>query len=276
MTRRARPWSGTAGRTARSACAPRRRRRCRRSRGRHGRSSTTSARCSEPGHGDPAAASGVAAARASSPTGRRRCRRWRMVGVMTVRSHFRRQASACARLGSPFTARLLALVEDRLDQAGVVGRTLLRWPGDPKADALALRLAGGLHALVLSGDAPCLAAAYPGGARADDPAALRAAIAMSLEAHADFILTFLARPPQTNEVGRAAALRGGFLTVAAATGLPLRLCEIGASAGLNLHWDAYAYDLAGTTFGPPDRPLSLRPAWQGPLPPLLPVAVPSR
>jgi hypothetical protein len=70
---------------------------------------------------------------------------------MTVRSHFRAQASACARLGSPFTARLLDIVADSLDEAGVVGRTILNWPGDPKADVLALRLAGSLHGLALSG-----------------------------------------------------------------------------------------------------------------------------
>jgi hypothetical protein len=195
---------------------------------------------------------------------------------MTVRSHFRAQASACARLGSPFMARLLDAVVDSLDEVGVVGRTILSWRGDPKADALALRLAAGLHALVLSARASALAAVYPGGARADDPAALRAAIADALHAHADFILAYLARSPQTNEVGRAAVLLGGFLTIAAETRLPLRLGEIGASAGLNLHWDAYAYGLGDARWGPRDAPLRLAPAWQGPLPPLVPVEILSR
>lgn len=195
---------------------------------------------------------------------------------MSVRSHFRAQAAACARLGSPFTAQLLDITVDCLDEAGAVGRTILNWRGDPKADALALRLAGGLHALALSGMAPCLAAVYPGGARANDPAALRAALFSSLEAHAASILTFLERPPQTNEVARATVLLGGFLTIAAETRLPMRLCEIGASAGLNLHWNAYAYHLGEATWGSADAPLRLTTAWRGPLPPLVPVEVRSR
>lgn len=199
-----------------------------------------------------------------------------MMAAMSVRSHFRGQAAACARLGSPFTARLLDYLAECLDETGAVGRAILNWPGDPKADAVALRLAGGLHALVISGTAPSLAAVYPGGAQAETPATLRAAVMGALDAHADFIVDFLQRPPQTNEVGRSAVLLGGFLTIAAATGLPLRLLEIGASAGLNLHWDAYAYDLGSASWELADAPLRLTPAWQGPLPPLVPVEVRSR
>ena len=199
-----------------------------------------------------------------------------MLSEMTVRSHFRKQAAACARLGSPFTARLLELAAEQLGGAGQVGRTVLDWPGDPTADALALRLAGGLHALVLSGAAPELAAVYPRGARADDPAALWPAITRALEGQADYLEHFLERPPQTNEVARSGVLLGGFLTVAAETGLPLRLLEIGASAGLNLVFDAYAYDLAEAGWGPEDAPLRLSPAWRGALPPLGPVEIRAR
>jgi len=52
---------------------------------------------------------------------------------------------------------------------------------------------------------------------------------------------------QTNEVERSRALLPGFLEVARHTGLPLRLLEIGASAGLNLRWDHFAFlDVPGT------------------------------
>lgn len=46
------------------------------------------------------------------------------------------------------------------------------------------------------------------------------------------------RPVQTNERGRSGSLLGGFLLIAQRTGLPLRLLEIGSSAGLNLCWDS--------------------------------------
>jgi hypothetical protein len=195
---------------------------------------------------------------------------------MTIRSHFLAQAAACVQLGSPFTAGLLWLLAERLDETGALGRAVLDWRGDPGADALALRLAAGLHVLVLSGAAPELAAVYPGGPRADDPGALGPALDRAIEAHSAAIAGFLARPPQTNEVGRSAVLLGGFLMIAAETGLPLRLLEIGASAGLNLIWDAYGYDLAGASWGPPDAAVRLRPQWQGALPPLVPVAVAGR
>jgi hypothetical protein len=195
---------------------------------------------------------------------------------MTVRGHFQGQAAACGRLGSPFTARLLELAAERLDETGPVGRAILRWPGDPKADARALRLAAALHALVLSGVSPELAAVYPGGAHSENPAALGPALARAFETHGAVIADFLAHPPQTNEVGRSGVLLCGFLCVAAETGLPLRLLEIGASAGLNLLWDAYAYDLAGAAWGPPDAPIRLRPEWQGALPPLCPAGIRDR
>ena len=190
-----------------------------------------------------------------------------------VRDHFRTQAAACRELGSPFTAQLLELMAERLSDRTPLGRTILNWPGNPKADALALRLAGGLHALVLSGASPTLAAAYPRESTADDPEYLWRALGDVLTTQADFLMRFLDRPPQTNEVARAAVLAGGFLTVAAETGLPLALLEIGASAGLNLHWDAYAYDFGGVRWGSHQAPVQLTPNWRGNQPPLDPVRV---
>ncbi len=75
--------------------------------------------------------------------------------------------------------------------------------------------------------------------------------------------------PQTNEVARCGILLGGLLTVAGETRLPLALNEIGASAGLNLHADCYAYDLGqGRRWGPADAPLTIACDWRGAAPPL--------
>jgi hypothetical protein len=196
--------------------------------------------------------------------------------LQPVRQHFRDQADACLRLGSPFTAMLLEIAADRLDETSAVGHAILGWPGDAKVDALALRFAGGLHALVLSGAAPALARLYPGAGVQIDGDTLWSAVADALDTHGPALLRFLDSPPQTNEVARCAVLLGGFLTIARRTGRPLALLEIGASAGLNLHWDDYGYDFGEASWGPADAPLRLAPEWRGPLPTFGPVEVRAR
>ncbi len=64
-------------------------------------------------------------------------------------------------------------------------------------------------------------------------------------------------PVQTNEVARCAALRPGFLAVAAETAMPLRLLEVGASAGLSLRWDHYRYLGNDFSWGPEDASVKI-------------------
>jgi hypothetical protein len=184
-----------------------------------------------------------------------------------ILSSFEDQAQSCDMLGSPFTARLLRVLAVLLPQGGAVADRVLSWPGDPSgvADALAIRLAGGFHALVLSGQDAALAGVYADAAATD--AQLGDAVKDALTVHAGFLLDWLKSPPQTNEVRRSVGLIAAGHWLTAHYGLPLRLSELGASAGVNLLWDHYALDAGGQIYGPSDAVLTLAPDWQGDLPP---------
>ncbi len=180
--------------------------------------------------------------------------------------HFEAQAKACDALGSPFTARLCRALIGILDTSTGTGGRVLGWPGDAAADALSLRLCGGLHGLVLGGDDPDLAAVYPPNDVGD--AALARAIAGAIGTHDTKLLAVLDSPPQTNEIARSAMLLPGFLTIARETGLPLALREIGSSAGLNLNFDRFHYRYGEKQWGDPGSPVRLAPDVRGSAPPL--------
>ncbi len=190
---------------------------------------------------------------------------------------FDRQAEACLDLGSPFTAEVCRLLADRLEADSRFGERIADWPEDSAwADALPLRAAGGLNALARSGRVPALTAVYPPN---PPPGAdvLWAAIRGALAGEDGFLSSWLDGPPQTNEVARSSAILGGCLTIAAATRLPLEIFEIGASAGLNLGFDTYAYDFGVAEWRPPGATVLIRSRWDGDLPPLdAPLAVAGR
>ena len=192
-----------------------------------------------------------------------------------IRAAFADQAMWCDRLGSPFTARLCEALAAALDPATEVGARVLSWPGDPLGggDALALRLCGGLHALVRSGQAPELATLYP---PEPLPAVERLAGALGPLLREMSLLPWLDSAPQTNEVGRSAILMAGLLAAASRHRMPIHLYELGASAGLNLQLDRYGYDLGGLGAGDPDSPLQLAPRWKGAPPPDAEVRIEAR
>lgn len=64
-------------------------------------------------------------------------------------------------------------------------------------------------------------------------------------------------------MGRSAALIGGFLQIAAITGLPLRVLELGASAGLNLRFDRYFYATTHSSWGRKDSPVRFEGLYEG-------------
>lgn len=196
---------------------------------------------------------------------------------MSLGAAFALQAEACGALGSPFMARLCSLLGARLRpdlypdlHAGkAVADRLFSWPGDLtyKGASVPLRLAGALHGLILDGRDPELADAYAHPDRLTDDRRW-AVIGGAMARHAAAILNILDSPPQTNEPRRSAVLIAAAHHLAAETGLPFVLSELGASAGLNLWWDYYGLALPGLRLGPDGPVLTLTPDWRGgPLPP---------
>lgn len=180
--------------------------------------------------------------------------------------NFETQAAACARMGSPFTAELCRAIPEAMGDSDFAAR-IRHWPSDAGPDALALRACGGLHALVLTGAAPYLAAFYPPAHL--DRAGLRAALADAIAENDAFLTGFLDTPPQTNETGRSSMILGAALTVAQETGLPLSVFEVGTSAGLNLWFSRYGYDFGnGLNWGGAGAPVTISSDWSGAAPPL--------
>jgi hypothetical protein len=172
----------------------------------------------------------------------------------------RGQAEGCRLLGSQLYAELLDRVASDVEAGGAAWRVFEPFAGWPGETAYVLRVMGAVHRLVLTGGAPALAPQFaPGG----DGAAAWPAFAALLEERGDDLREFaLAHGVQTNEVGRCAVLAPAILQ--AAGGMPVRLLEIGSSAGLNLRFDAYRYE---DLWGPVDSPVALVDRYDGRPPP---------
>lgn len=190
-----------------------------------------------------------------------------------IAAHLRRQGAACADIGSPMYEALLTFAADDYEAGGPVAELCSGWTLEPGAAALALRIAGTVHRFALTGQAPDLARFYPSVAGDEvepfDPGLAWAAFRDVIVTRFDDVRAGLASPPQTNEIGRSALLIGGLLHLRARFNLPVRLIEIGASAGLNLRPDQVRIDLPhGTSVGPDWSPVTLYDCWHGSLPPL--------
>lgn len=176
------------------------------------------------------------------------------------------QARGCAELGSPLYAFLLERVARDVREGGPCAQALAGYGDAPGPDAVALRLLGGVHALALTGRAPDLAACYPSTGGVFDPdrpepcwRAFRAAVATGME----WVRDWMTRPPQTNEAGRANLLVAGLLRASQTWPLPVRLLELGSSAGLNLRADRFRYVSEGFAWGPAGSPVLLEDVWRG-------------
>jgi hypothetical protein len=179
------------------------------------------------------------------------------------------QADACRLIGSELYAGLLERAVADVGELGPTWEILRGHEDDPRFSVLGLRLLGGVNRLVLAEREPDLADAY----RAGSAPASWGCFHNVLRRNAAELRDLLDLPVQTNEVGRCAALIFGFGAVAAATGLPLRLLEVGASAGLNLRWDRFRYRADGFSWGPEGSPVELEFQLEGTPPPTLPAEI---
>ena len=173
----------------------------------------------------------------------------------TLAGRLRWQAKGCEALGSPFYARLLESAVADLEAGGVVWEVLGGFEAEDRESAVALRLLAPIHRKVLAGELPELDRHYPSTGGDGDAAAAWPRFREFLGANVEWMRREVERPCQTNEVGRSAALLGGFLEVSHRTRKPLRILEIGASAGLNLRWDRYYYRAEDGAWGEDSSPV---------------------
>ncbi|WPZ04317.1 DUF2332 domain-containing protein [Blastomonas marina] len=187
-------------------------------------------------------------------------------GAEAVATAFENQVAYCRSNGADITACVCEGVYGLLEtsRGGMMMERVRRWAGPPLADALPLRVAGGLHALHLSGEEPDLRPLYTG-KRVSDVTELLADV---IERHEAVLMPWLDTPPQTNEIGRSANFIAAMLWLAD-RGLPATFApfEIGSSAGANLMLRRFAYDLGGVRVGKRNPVVELAPEWRGPPPP---------
>lgn len=155
--------------------------------------------------------------------------------VVDILSVLRWQRTVVEAAGSPVSAEILAAVIDDVAAGGPLSTELpqtVRFGSFP-----GLRVMAAVHRLAIERRVPRVALRLPtlGGeppltesARAD----LRRDVVDALMANTDVLQESLGHTPQTNETARAALLRCALSREDSAQ--PVRLREIGASAGLNL------------------------------------------
>jgi hypothetical protein len=185
--------------------------------------------------------------------------------IQDVAQGIAEQAKHVAMNDAPITARIclaqLALLQSDTD----TGRRIATWPGKVLADALPLRVAGGLHHLHLTGAESRLAAIYDGSIT--EQSAIDVLICAIVADHDADMLPWFDSPPQTNEAGRSASFMAGLKWLSGKIGPRFELNELGASAGINSMMNRYHYDLGGVQAGPANSPMQIKPEWRGPPPP---------
>lgn len=178
------------------------------------------------------------------------------------------QADHAEKSGAECTARVVrALAGVRASETDL-GRRMANWEGLTLKDAMPLRVAGGLHHLVLTGADTRLRSVYSG--ELTDQAAIDALVLDIAQRHDALLAPWLDGPPQTNEAGRSASIMAGLLWLARQVPPKFDLFELGASAGVNTMIDRYFYRLGDVEVGSASSPMHIAPEWRGKGMPLSP------
>ncbi len=182
-----------------------------------------------------------------------------------IRKGILQQAAHCRANDAPVTGAICETVIVLAKGYTRCGRIIADWPGNPIEDALALRIAGGLHHLRLTGHDTRLNVIYDRDVTDQDE--INAIVAAVVHAHDDELASWFDGPPQTNEAGRSANIMAALLWLSDKVGARFELLEIGASAGINTMMPRYHYDLGDVEAGPAGSPMRIRPEWKGAPPP---------
>lgn len=170
----------------------------------------------------------------------------------TLAERFRSWAGTASHL---YGHAVRAMADD-WEAGGPVRRLFAGYEDAPEGSAVQLRLLGGVFRLVLTGRASELESFYACLGGTSDPADIWPVLRPVIEEHADELRASLEIPPQTNEVGRSAALLAGLVDVVGRSGVrEVRLFEVGASAGLNLLVDRFGFRDTTWQIGPASTPV---------------------
>lgn len=188
--------------------------------------------------------------------------------IQNVARALERQADACRVLGSHQYGDLLDALTIDTQNGGEIGRLLAERPERPLHDALPLRLLGAVHRIALRGDAPDLASRYPSCGGDGSPIPLHE-LATVVETHRSEIDVELGNQVQTNEVGRSVVPLSFVHWVTTLGVRNLDWIEIGASAGLNLHFEKYGATCESGTLGDSASPVQFDGSWFDSSPPIV-------
>lgn len=176
------------------------------------------------------------------------------------------QAEHAEKAGAPGTAQVIRALLSLESSQAATARRIFNWQGLSLRDAMPLRIAGGIHNLLLKGEEPRLEDVYAGRVAAQDD--VDALVREIVEAHDARLMPWLDGPPQTNEAGRSASFAAALLWLAdGRTTKQFEFLEIGASAGINTMMGRYRYELGGVTMGPSTSRMQIAPEWKGAAPP---------